>query len=463
MKELDVYDFFFHPINILLTIVFLSVILIWANYKSNLIADKRESWLYRWNVYHKLFFSSVFAFYYIGIFKGGDTYAYWMTADSLQNLLFYDFGDFWEVMTSEPTRERFHGLFNYETGYPLRFIYMEEESFFVAKILLIFKIITFDSYLASTFLFSFLMANSSWRIYTIAKEIGIFKRELLIIFVLFLPSVAFWSSGISKDTIVFIAILNMIYYLYYILKNDSVKNSKIKNWFMLLMFSLLIYYIRPFILFAMLTPLVLMYVIGVINRIKSFTLLRVLIKAMLAVSVVGVSVYVLASYNLAELLASNDSFADAIVVQQDFQHNTEIYGGDEGKRYSLGEVDFTLVGIVKVIPASIVAGIYRPFIWEALTPSLLFNGLESLLLIFLTFWFLMVKPGVRIRAITTNELLVFSFGFILFIAFMAGFTSILFGVLVRIRAPLLPFLGLLLSIDWKLYLLKQQNPTTAST
>ena len=43
--------------------------------------------------------------------------------------------------------------------------------------------------------------------------------------------------------------------------------------------------------------------------------------------------------------------------------------------------------------------------------------------------------------------MVFALIFSLFIAFMAGFTSILFGVLVRIRAPLLPFIFLVLTTN----------------
>src|SRR5690606_7286870 len=132
--------------------------------------------------------------------------------------------------------------------------------------------------------------------------------------------------------------------------------------------------------------------------------------------------------------------------QEDFAQN-KLYGEDEGKRYDLGEVEYSPFGILKVAPAAIIAGIYRPYIWEALSPSLFFNGLESILLLVLTFNLFFRQLKVRIGVIRSNELLVFSIGFIILIAFMAGFTSVLFGVLVRIRAPLLPFLGLLLSID----------------
>lgn len=452
MKELDYADFFFTPINILSTLVFLSGIIIWTHFKSNSLEGTGEARIYRWNVFHKLFFSFVFAVYYIAVFKGGDTYSYWESMGALKKLMFYNFRDFWEVVTNEPTMERLHGFFNYQTGYPPRFIYMEEESFFVAKVILILRLITFDSYLATTFLLAFLMGNASWKVYTLARDVGIFNRWLLMIFTLFLPSVAFWASGISKDTIIYISIANMIYYL-----NRSLRSAfNIKSWLLLLFYTFLIYNIRPFILYAMLVPLTLMYLVGLVNKIKDFVLLRVAIKGVAVVCATGVVAYVLNS-SIGEMLIANQSLEEAIVVQQDFQNNTQIYGGDDGKRYSLGEVDYTsLTGLMKAVPASIIAGLYRPFLWEAFSPSLIFNGFESMFFIFMTVWFFVSKPFLRMEAISKHELLVFSLGFILIIAFMAGFTSILFGVLVRIRAPLLPFFGLLLSIDWKLYLQKRQ-------
>lgn len=463
MEGLNLYQFFYSPVNILSTLFFLSVILIWSQFKANAIPNQKEASLYRWNVYHKLLFSAVFAIYYIAVFKGGDTYAYWYTMSSLKNLMFHDFSNFWEVITSEPTSERFMGMFSYHTGYPLRFIYMEEESFFVVKALLIFKVITFDSYLATTFLLAFIMANATWKIYSLARDTGIFQKQLLVIFVLFLPSVAFWSSGISKDTIVFISILNTIFYLYKLLKTKLSAIQKVKYGLFLLFYGIIIYSTRPFILYAMIMPLILMYSTGLINKIKSFAILRLLIKGFIYIGVTAGFIYAIVAVSAEELLDSSEALSDAMVIQQDFEQNTGIYGDDDGKRYSLGEVEFSALGIIKVMPEAIMAGIYRPFFWEALRPSLIFNGIESLLFIFMTLWFFLVRLRFRLKMIQSNELLSFSIGFVLIIAFMAGFTSILFGVLVRIRAPLLPFMGMLLSIDYKAYLSSlQNNPITTN-
>ncbi|MGB1452812.1 MAG: hypothetical protein ACPG7H_04470, partial [Crocinitomicaceae bacterium] len=82
----------------------------------------------------------------------------------------------------------------------------------------------------------------------------------------------------------------------------------------------------------------------------------------------------------------------------------------------------------------------------SISPTLIINGIESLVLMFLTVrFFVSGNPFQKIKQIRKEEILVFAFIFSLFIAFMAGFTSVLFGVLVRIRAPLLPFFFLVLT------------------
>ncbi|MBC9810850.1 hypothetical protein H9Y05_00030 [Crocinitomicaceae bacterium CZZ-1] len=453
MEVFNAYNILLSPTNILSTLLFLTIVIAWTFFKSSSLPDKRDVALFRRNVVYKLFFSFVFGLFYLFfVEQGGDTFSYWTSSGAIKKLLFHNFDNFWEVMTNPPTTERLYGLFNYNTGYPYRFIYLEEESFFVAKILAFFRIITFDSYFACTALFAFIAANATWKIYTITSQLGIFNRRLLPVFVLFLPSVAFWSSGVSKDTVVFVSILFIIYYLYKVLKTPGPFFSKLAYWWWLLFFTVIIYHTRPFILYAMLIPLILMYSTSIINKIQSFAILRLLIKSVIYVGITGAFVYVIAYFSAVDLLNSSSALSDAMIVQQDFEQNTSVYGGDDGKRYSLGEIEYTPVGILKVVPASIIAGIYRPFLWEALRPSLIFNGLESVFFVALTIWFFVNKFRFRLKVIQSNEILMFAAGFVLVIAFMAGFTSIIFGVLVRIRAPLLPFLGLILSIDYKSYM-----------
>lgn len=447
------------PTNILISFLALLIIVVYTMFSANSIDNLEDRRDYKRNIYHKLFCSGIFAVYYIGIFKGGDTYAYFCTMEVLQNLMFDDFGKYLTIVNDPPSMEYYFGYFNYNIGYPPRFIYMEEESFSVAKFLLPFYVITFNSYLALTFLLAFIMSKANWKIYMIAKSTGIFQKTLLKIFVLYLPSVAFWCSGVSKDMLVYTSILFCVYYLYSLLRLKPTLFKKMQYVLGLIVFSYIIYRTRPFILYPLLVPILLMAVTGVINRIKSFSFLRIIIKGVVYTSLVIGILIGLALVTANNLLESSESFSEAVIVQQDFKNNKGVYGADDSKRYDLGITDYSPLGIMKVAPLTVLTGIYRPFLWEGLTPSLIFNGLESVFYLFMTFWFIFVKFKVRLNAFQTNELLSFAIGFVFVFAFIAGFTSILFGVLVRIRAPLLPFLGMLLSIDYKSYL-KSLVPST---
>jgi len=456
VKELNLATYFLDLVNLISTIFFLLVVIIWAEFKANGIQDSFLKRMYKLNVYHKLFFSLVFAIFYLSpsLGRGGDTYSYWVTSGALERLLFHDFNSFWEVFTNPPSLEIMYGNFNHITGYPMRYIYMEQESFFVSKVFMFFRIITFDNYFATTFLTAFISANAFWNLYKIAHQMSLFHKYLLPVFVLFLPSVAFWASGVSKDTVVLGSIIILICQLSHILLRLDGK-LKIRRLFIIAFCVYIIYETRPFILYAMSLPLLLMYMTNLINRIKNFAILRYFILLIVYTVVIGGTSFLMLTISSESLLESSDSLYQAKVIQEDFAQN-KLYGEDEGKRYDLGEVEYSPFGILKVAPAAIIAGIYRPYIWEALSPSLFFNGLESILLLVLTFNLFFRQLKVRIGVIRSNELLVFSIGFIILIAFMAGFTSVLFGVLVRIRAPLLPFLGLLLSIDLAQVLSKKE-------
>jgi hypothetical protein len=60
--------------------------------------------------------------------------------------------------------------------------------------------------------------------------------------------------------------------------------------------------------------------------------------------------------------------------------------------------------------------------------------------------FIFRKLGKKLSIIRNSDILTFAIYFVLIFAFMTGFTSMIFGILVRLRAPLLPFFLLILTI-----------------
>ncbi len=436
---------FFSPIDFtmgLITLLFIAVITMFGAQKQ----DKELRSLYNLNILFKLFFSVVFASYYILILKGGDTYAYWHSTEVLKRIMIDDFDHFLRIINSDNSWDSFRGLFNNRTGYPMRFIFMEPESFFVCKLLLFFNTITLGSYISSTLILAFWMAITNWKLYIEVKKIPHLNQKWLALLFLFIPSVSFWASGVSKDTFALIFIFKIVTHIVRFLSKTNA--FKLSNLLWFLVYLYLLNQIRPFLLGAILVPILIMVTIHFLQKLDSFKIIKYIAQAFVVTAFLGLFFFVSQRYLNTEYLSSSSSLNNAIAIQQDFENNKATYGEEEGKRYSLGEIDGSAISLLRSIPTAIIAGILRPFIWEALRPSLLFNGVESIIYLFLLFKFFRRNSRKKIKYILSNQTLTFSLIFIFIIAFMTGFTSILFGVLVRLRAPLLPFLGLLLAIQF---------------
>lgn len=443
----SVYTLFLSPIDISMSILFLLVILIFTLFQSN----KQESQLlkkrYRQNVCFKLILGMTFSSYYIFILKGGDTTAYWQCTGILKKYLIESPERFWKLINVENTWENFRGFFNSRLGYPPRWIYMEKESFFISKLLIPLRIITLDSYIATTLILSFWMANANWKVYLSLKNIPEIQSKYLIGVLLFIPSVSFWATGISKDTFSIISIFYILHHFFDLIRKQS-KNRSFSI-FSILLFSYILFQIRPFILAVVIGPICIMYLLNISHRFNNFKLLKHIYNTILFTGVIGLLFIGINRYFTSENLSNSASLNDAITIQNDFRDNKETYGSEQDKRYNLNITDTSPLSLIKVVPITIITGFYRPFIWEALRPSLILNGIESVVFLYMTLLFFINSPVKRLKLILNNPILVFLLIFVLLMAFITGFTSILFGVLIRLRAPLLPFLGLLLLVNVK--------------
>jgi hypothetical protein len=377
-------------------------------------------------------------FYIIAYKGGGDSINYWRNAEMLNNLLWENPYFYLQEMLYDNSDNNVLAHFNATTGIPISEFYSEAETFFVCKIGSVFSFFTFGSYILLQIVFAFITFIASWRLYEMVRSFNLHSDKTIALAIFGIPSLGFWCSGLSKDTVLFIAICFAFYYLNILI--TAQQQSKNRFWIFLFLAFFVMFKVRPFILMAVLVPMIMAFGVRLSNKIDRGNIIRFISKfTFFSICVFGFA------YFLQSSIA--DSFiAEAKVVHLDLMQN-KIYGN---KKYSLGNLEFTPIGMVKAMPVSILAGFYRPFIWESLNLSLILNGLESLVLMLLTIRFFIIKNlGERLRIIRKTEFLVFSIFFILLIAYIAGYTSILFGLLVRIRAPLLPFFILILLVKAK--------------
>lgn len=412
--------------------------------KSLKLESKRLARIYIFNFAFKIIFCLAFVFTYLILYNGGDTSAYWHGAECIQNLMAESPIKALEHFFTTPERANYREFFNQSTGFPPIWIYVEPESYFVCKITAILSLLCFKSYLAASFIYAFLLAEINWKIYRITLNLNLFLNKYVHLAILFIPSVSFWCAGVSKDTVILISFFHLFYLAYTMLY--AKKGKSFIHWVGVLFFLYVIYRTRNFMLLPIVIPFFVAVIIHNLKKYNVSPILQIPINLLITGLIIGGSTLYLSSESGANLIANNGFIKEAIVVQQDFKHNL-LYGKNQ---YSLGEIDNTPLGIIKSIPISIFSGIYKPLPWNGLSSSLILNALESMLLILLSIRIIITGHLYSwIQTIRKNEILVFCIVFVLIVAFMAGFTSIIYGVLVRIRAPLLPVFGMLLLIKLK--------------
>lgn len=397
---------------------------------------------YKWfmpNLLFKMGMAFFFGFTFVKILGyGGDTVAYWDGAVKLNNLFWESPSAYFNELINTPGRSTIHVNFSHETGFPPGWIYNEPESFFVSKVLSVFSFVTFKSFTALTFICSYFAAVASFRLFQLVRKYRFTKERYMAIATMFIPTVAFWCSGISKDTLILLGLYFLLYSLFALF--DRTRKFTLVNFIWVLFFIWFSYQMRPFMIVAITIPLLFSFGFGYLNRLQS----RLLVSSFkfLIVSV-GIGAIAYVTINDVIPMGLGDEYIEELAVtQQDFASNIT-YGGP---RYDLGISDFSPGAMVTAMPLAIFTGLYRPLLWEAQGPLLLMSGLENFLLILLTIGFFFKRGNIKehFRFITENEFIVFALIFALLFAFFIGFSAGLFNVLVRFKAPLLAFLVLVL-------------------
>ncbi len=405
------------------------------------IRERHLAKYYTWSVLFKTVFALAFGFYYSAVLKGGDTNSYWKTASLLADMFYDSPSKYFSHLLSENTIQNRYLYFDSQTGYPSSDIYFNHDNYFTSKVLSILAIITYKGYLAGTFIMAFLTADVHWRFFKMIHNSRLKTNKWMPLMVLFVPSVAFWTSGISKDTLVMLSIFHMVY-----IAHSMLWKQKAFSWIsiLLILFHVyLIFQIRSMILTIVLLPFLFTAMRQVYKLLDDYSFFKRVTQFTFNFIIgVGLISFLLSSVKDTVLMESA-TFSEAMIKQQDFANN-QTYGDN---KYDLNLKDANFFGVLAKTPLIISTGIYRPFLWEALSISLIINGFESVLLLVFSGRFIVRDFRKRIAMIQKESFLNYAFVFTLLTAFIAGFISILFGVLVRFRAPLLPFFGLLLTVE----------------
>lgn len=400
------------------------------NIKNKNIEDKPYYKYYSRGLIVKLLGGIMFCLIYALYYKGGDTVNYYQGVNAMIAVFKNNPINYLKLLFQENTDFARNCFYNVRS-YPPVYMLNDPRTYSVIKISSVIALPALGGFLSTTILVSTFIYNWVWKLYSFMAERYQEKIIAINIAVLYLPSTIFWGSGIMKDTFTFGASC----YAVFGLQKIFIERKQIAKTILPLFFSFyLIITIKAYIIFALIPGLLIFANFERLKAIKS-TLIKLLILP-LSVGIIGLVANTL-FFDFNELFGkySADKILEEAAIQNaDLQR--DVYGSNS---FNIGEFEPTLNGVLsKSIPA-INAAVFRPYIWEAGSPTMIFSGIENSILLLLTIWVILTKPIKVLSSLKKDPFLIFCFLFTLILGFGIGLSTSNFGALVRYKIPFLPF------------------------
>ncbi len=427
MKYFTLADFFYTPV-LVITILLIAFI-----HKKKKTESNPAYQYYFAGLVIKLISAIIFLLIFTGYYGGGDTVDYLLCTINTSKLLSADPQKWFEIFFNQVPWEVSMRYFD-QFGGTLKYMWRGDDTRFVIKISSLFCTLGWRAFLPTTILVSAFSYLGVWKLYLFFTEYFPHLRKQMAIAVLFFPSLLFWGSGVMKDTYTFASAGWLVYNIYMVFFK---KQSRVKNILLALFNIWIIISIKPYIFVALFPGIVVWALFERVKNIKN-KVLAGLIMPLMIVFGFGITMVVFSTLSSSMGTYGNidASIKKAQIVQEDLLRE-EQYGSNN---YNIGKIDGTITGMIKVAPMAIIAGMYRPFLWEARNPVMLISGLENTFLLILTLYLLFKLKVIRFfQYIFSDPILLFSILFTVFFMFAVGMASANFGALVRYRIPALPF------------------------
>ncbi len=401
-------------------------------YSDNLVLQK----YYNWALAAKLIGSIGFVIVYVYVYKVGDTLGYFKGGKILFKAFTEDPATAISIYFLDPGEETVNTQV-YTKKLPY---FNQSEGFFMHRLCGLFALLTFNSYFLSSFFFAFYNFTGAVKMFETFQRKFPRHTKAIAIGSFFIPSVIFWGSGISKDTVC----MGSIGWLFYAFDNLFSGKKILKSAFLVVLMSYLIVTLKGYILMTFLPAVLIWFYLRVIGQIKNIVLKYV--SAVVMLVLIGIGGAVMVQF-IAQ--ASQKYAFDRVqkLAEGFWEYHTHLEeNGESGSGYTLHISDASAAGMIKVMPEAVNVTLFRPYVWEVRNPFMMLSAIESLIL-FVMFLqlFRQVGFGGFFRSFGVPEIsLCILFSIVL--GFAVGVTAFNFGALVRFKIPLMPFffIGLIL-------------------
>ena len=373
---------------------------------------------------------SIYLFYY----GGGDTINYFKGARSVGNLLLEDLEKGIAIAFNTSSNYNTWASFSYNTGYPAVYMWKDPSTFSVSRYSGLFYLIGAKSFIITSFIVCCFSYMGLWKFYRLLNMLYPGYEKGLAYIILFLPSIAFWGSGIMKDSYTVSSACWLTYNFYMVL---IIRKKVLINAIFLLLNLFIIINMKPYVILSLLPGIVIWLNSAYLKKIKNI-FLKILILPLISIVILVTGVYIF--QNLSSLMGVYGEVDTAIeqaqVIRSDLLRADQ-YGSNN---YDVGKFDGSLISLISVAPNAIFTALFRPFLWEIGSPTMVFSAVENfILIIFTLFTLIRVSPFTVLRTLLKEPFLFYCLIFSLLFAFGVGIAGTNFGAMVRYKTPLMPF------------------------
>lgn len=261
--------------------------------------------------------------------------------------------------------------------------------------------------------FSFISFAGLTALYRFISSQSKIPKPLLFLLLFGFPSVVFWTSGVLKESWLFFSLGFFLLYVFRFKKNPSFKKG-----LLLLLFSLLLFGIKPYI-FLCLGPALLYYFWDNLSSISSSLSQFFISQLLYVIGLFGFFSPVLFRY----ISQKQDAFIDLAL--------------KSGARSLYNQNHYeNLAELFYYFPQSVVSTLFRPFVFEV---DSIFSGISSIENLFLLLILLLPIYYFRKPSNMELRLVLFSLSFVLVGSVLIGLSTPVLGALVRYKTPLIAF------------------------
>ncbi len=363
---------------------------------------------------------------WIGIYYGQfaymfDTWGYHELSVTEYKLLFNDPSAYFSNLFYSGYENKYGNFFASENSW-----WNDLKSNMFIKFLSVINIFSFGNYYVNVIFYSFISFIGPVAIYRVFNDVFPGKKIQVMLATFLIPSFAYWTSGVHKDGLVFMALSLIIYHVYFALKQNRFSFSKV---FPLLISFIIILSFRNFLL-VILVPALVAWILS--NKYPK------------KIPLIFISVYFISAILFFTLryISPGFDFPQAVVNKQ---KAFKALQGNSGIEFP--DMKPTVGSFVTNTPRALSSTTLRPHPGDVRHILSMAAATETAFLLFLFILFLIWRTGGIRSSYFIWFCIFFSFSFLLLI----GFTVNFLGAIVRYRSIILPFLlvPVISLIDWE--------------